>query len=86
MELTRRGEDIGIGLADFDMLDTLGTSPIPHPLSHSARTHEKSRNGNFWSGIIGEIESSCDETCADSTAFLRVESVGKGYYRTIEAG
>lgn len=26
LELTRRGEDIGIGLGDFDMLDTLGTS------------------------------------------------------------
>lgn len=28
---TRRGEDLGIGLGDFDMLDTLGT--FPHPSS-----------------------------------------------------
>lgn len=31
VEQTRRGEDIGIGLSDFDMLDTLGQSHLPTP-------------------------------------------------------
>ena len=34
IEQTRRGEDIGIGLSDFDMLDTLGSSSFLLPLSH----------------------------------------------------